>query len=101
MSQEEREILSLIIQTGGLLATIVFVAICRKKKKCVLAAIVIMFLANFVGQVLIAGGGPGAFAGAILLPFLGVIVALITCGIANLFCRKRNFRDKSNGKSIR
>ena len=52
-------------------------------------SVVIMVAVNIVGQVIIAGEGPGACCGFILLPVLGCVVAWITVSISKKFCRPK------------
>jgi hypothetical protein len=73
----ERPELSLLVQILCLIFTAFYSVINYKKiKSCLLFAILVMLFANIFGQIIIAGGGPSAFVGWIILPLYGAIVAL-------------------------
>jgi hypothetical protein len=73
---------SLVIQICGLLLVIVSSIFTKSFWKAILLAIVIMEVANIIGQGLIANEGPGLFAGFFLLPVLGIIITVVTFYIA-------------------
>jgi uncharacterized membrane protein len=101
MSQEAAETLSLVVQLFGLFITVIIAFFC-KKKTAVISGIVTMFIANIVGQILIAGGGPGAFAGIILLPVLGGFTAYIVVTIKGVALkRQKAVRRNPNGVNRR
>ena len=52
-------------------------------------SVVIMVVVNIIGQVIIAGEGPAACLGFIVLPILGCVVAWITVSISKKFCRPK------------
>jgi len=54
--------------------------------------VVLMLCANVVGQIIIAGEGPGACVGFFILPLYGALAAWITVCISNSIRRKRMAR---------
>ena len=81
------ETCSLLLQLLGLLVTVIIAAKTRSKRISIPISVVIMVSVNIVGQMIIAGEGPAACLGFILLPFLGSVVAWITVSISKKFCR--------------
>ena len=49
----------------------------NKTRNCLIVAVLAMLFANIVAQIVIAGDGPGACVGFVLLPTLGIVVSLI------------------------
>jgi hypothetical protein len=80
---------SLVIQICGLLCVIVSSIFINSVWRAILLSIVIMEVANFIGQVFIANEGPGFFAGLFLLPIYGIIATVITFNIAEYIKVKR------------
>ncbi len=76
------ELSSLLLQIIGLIIVGLFAWRIKKKRYAIIFGIIFMFIINFVAQVVIAGEGPGAFAGAFILPFYGVIVAWICVSLS-------------------
>lgn len=89
------ELTSLFLQILGLIIVGLFAWRIKKKRQAILFAIISMFIINFVAQVVIAGEGPGACAGAIILPFYGVIVAWIC---VSLSLRKTNEKKQVDNR---
>jgi len=83
------ETCSLLLQLCGLLVTAIIAAKTRSIQISIPLSIVIMVGVNIVGQVIIAGEGPGACVGFILLPILGCVVALITVSVSKKFYRPK------------
>jgi hypothetical protein len=85
-----KEVVSLIVQLFALCAVVVFASLQREKKISIIFGAIVMFLANIVGQIYIAGGGPGACVGTFLLPLLGILVAWMTVVMANFVQARRH-----------
>jgi hypothetical protein len=83
------ELCSLLLQTWGLLVTAIIAAKTRSIRISIPLSIVIMLAVNFIGQVIIAGEGPGACAGFIVLPFLGCTIAWITVIVSKMLCKPK------------
>ena len=83
------ETCSFLLQSWGLLVTAIIAAKTRSKRISILFSVVIMVAVNIVGQVIIAGGGPGACIGFIFLPILGCAVAWITVIVSRKFCKSK------------
>ena len=58
-----------------------------------------MLIANIVGQIYIAGGGPCAFVGFFILPLYGALVAWITVRIANKIHRRLKNKQHEEPKT--
>ena len=80
------ELCSLLLQSWGLLVTVIIATKTKSIRISIPLSIVIMVIVNFVGQVIIAGEGPGACVGFFLLPILGCLVALVTVSVSKEFC---------------
>ena len=87
------ELSSLFLQILGLIIVGLFAWRIKKKSYAILFGIIFMFIINFVAQIVIAGGGPGACVGAFALPVYGAIVALICF---NLSEKRRNNLKKDD-----
>ena len=74
--------------------TAYFAALIRRKGIAIGIGIVLMLIANIVGQIYIAGGGPGACCGFIALPSYGALVAWITVRIANKIHRRLQIKKE-------
>lgn len=83
------ETCSLLLQLWGLIVTAIIAVKTRSTRISIPFSIAIMVAVNFVGQVIIAGEGPGACVGFILLPILGCAVAWITVSVSRKFCRSK------------
>lgn len=46
---------------------------------------ILMFIVNFLAQVLLAGEGPGACAGAVILPVYGLAASRLMLGLAGRY----------------
>lgn len=69
--------LSLFIQ----LFTMIYILIAsprNRKGTAIWHGAFFMLLANIVGQIVVAGGGPGACVGMVALPTLGMMLALVS-----------------------
>jgi hypothetical protein len=73
---------SLMVQGWGLMATVAFTCICHRRKWALAIGPVLMFIVNFIAQVLLAGGGPGACVGAVVLPLYGLAASWLTLKLA-------------------
>jgi hypothetical protein len=83
------ETCSLLLQLWGLLVTAIIAAKTRSKSISIPLSVVIMVVVNIVGQMIIAGEGPAACLGFIVLPIYGCVVALIAVSVSNKFCRSK------------
>ena len=93
------ETCSLLLQLCGLLVTAIIAAKTRSIQISIPLSIVIMVGVNIVGQVIIAGEGPGACVGFILLPILGCVVALITVSVSKIVDKDIQPDNNSDVKS--
>jgi hypothetical protein len=82
------EIMSLLIQVSALLLTVVFTIRSKTLTKAIYFGICAMLSANVLGQMAVAGEGPGAFLGFVILPFWGCCAVLLTHMIQSLFKRQ-------------
>lgn len=71
---------SLIVQLAGLGVAFV-VGLASLRRSPVLAAVVLGLIVNVVAQIVIAGGGPGAFVGFFILPLACCVAASLGKGI--------------------
>jgi hypothetical protein len=78
------EMMSLIIQLSTLLLVAVYGANVLDFRKAFIFGCYTMFLANIFGQLIIAGGGPGAFVGFIALPLWGGLAGCVVVFLAKL-----------------
>jgi hypothetical protein len=87
---EDTELSSLLCQILCLIFTALY-SVCNYNnlKKCLLFGVLAMLFANIFGQTIIAGGGPRAFVGFVILPLEGVVVALGTVYITRFVMRLR------------
>ena len=83
------ETCSLLLQLWGLLVTAIIAAKTRCKRISIPLSVVIMVVVNIVGQMIIAGEGPAACLGFIVLPIYGCLVAWITVGVSKKFSRSK------------
>jgi len=89
---------SLIIQMCGLLLTVLVSVFSKKISRAIVTGIVIMEIANIVGQGLVAKEGPGLCVGFVLLPILGVLFAYISFKISSYVKTRKERRDnETNG----
>jgi len=72
------EWLSLCVQVLGFIMVIAFSLFAIPKYVKVIVGVLLMFFTNIVAQIVIAGGGPGAFVGCFGLPFGGFLAAIVT-----------------------
>jgi hypothetical protein len=72
----------LLVQVWGLLTVVALTLLWRRRKWVLAVGPVLMLVVNFVAQVLLAGGGPGACAGLLVLPFYGLVVSWLTLRLA-------------------
>jgi hypothetical protein len=89
MSQDNWDLLSLLLQVWGLVVTVPFTLLWRRRKWALATGPVLMFIVNFVAQVVLAGGGPGACVGAFVLPACGLFLSWATLTLAKWFERTR------------
>ncbi len=73
------EVLSLAIQILALAASFIL-GTSRCRRALLLSALAIGVVANIVGQVILAGGGPGACAGMVMLPLFCAFASLVGKG---------------------
>jgi hypothetical protein len=93
-----RETISLVIQTGCLLFVIVFAAVARRQKLCIGVGIIVMSVANVLGNI-VFGEGHAACAGVFIFPLYGGFLAWITVRIANAIAgRLRSRGDRASGR---
>jgi hypothetical protein len=90
MHEENMSFLSLMVQIWGLIATFALTFMCRRKKWARSIGPVLMFAVNFLAQNIIAGEGPGACVGAIVLPLYGYLVSRAALAVAKLLEHNRN-----------
>jgi hypothetical protein len=88
-----KELYSLYLQILGLIIVALFAWRIKKKREAYSFAICFMFIINLIAQVIIAGEGPGACAGAVVLPLYGVIIAWICVRLSS---RKTNNNKQHN-----
>ncbi len=74
--------LALMVQVWGLIAAVAFTYMWRRKKWALAVGPVLGLLVNIVGQIIIAGGGPGACVGCVAFPLCGLAVSWLTLTIA-------------------
>ena len=75
------EMMSFLVQSLTLLLIAVYSASVINHRKAFKFGCYMMFLVNIIGQVIIAGGGPGACIGIVILPLWGGGVG---CGVVGL-----------------
>jgi hypothetical protein len=75
------DVWSLIVQLLGFLVAFVLGVVWRPGKSPMLAAAALGLMVNIVAQILIAGGGPGAFVGFVAFPLLCMLAAAIGKGL--------------------
>jgi hypothetical protein len=88
---ENMSLLSLMLPIWGLIGTFAITFVCRRKRWAIAIGPVLMFVVNFAAQNAIAGEGPGACAGAMVLPLCGLFVSWATLNVT-----KRLGRPKKN-----
>ena len=91
-----KEVGSLVVQLCGLCVVVIFACLHRNKKAAMTFGAIVMFLANIIGQIGLAGGGPGACVGIFFFPLLGIMVAWVTFIISN-FVRNK-FKGANDGE---
>jgi hypothetical protein len=77
-------VLSLVVQLMGFAIAFVVGLVWPREKSPMPAAIVLGLSVNGVAQILIAGGGPGAFVGFVALPLLCMLAAAVGKGLRAL-----------------
>jgi len=82
MAREDTEFLALMVQVWGLLATVPLTFLCRRKRWAPAIGLILGFVVDVVGQIGIAGGGPGACAGFFFLPLYGWLISHLTLKLA-------------------
>jgi len=82
-------LLSLMLQVWGLIAVLVITFVCRRKAWAIAIGPVLMFVVNVVAQIVVAGEGPGACAGALVLPLCGLFVSWATLKMTKHLGRPR------------
>jgi hypothetical protein len=75
------DVWSLIVQLLGFVIAFVVGLACAPRKSPMVAAVVLGLIVNVVAQILIAGGGPGAFVGFVALPLICMLAAALGKGI--------------------
>jgi hypothetical protein len=85
MSHDDLGFLSLMLQVWGLIVVVAFTLLWHRRKWALAIGPVLMFIVNFVAQVLLAGGGPGACAGAVILPLYGLAASWLTLRLAGRY----------------
>lgn len=83
------DVLSLVVQLLGFALAFAVGLVSPRGKSPMAAAVVLGLIANVVAQILIAGGGPGAFVGFITLPLLCMLAAALGKGLRALTSRGR------------
>ena len=83
------DVLSLIVQLIGFAFAFVLGLMWPRAKSPMAAAIVLGLIVNVVAQVLMAGGGPGAFVGFLVLPLFCMLAAALGKGVRALAPRGR------------
>jgi hypothetical protein len=78
------DVLSLVVQLLGFALAFVVGLACPRGKSPMAAAIVLGVVVNVGAQILIAGGGPGAFVGFVALPLLCMLAAALGKGLQAL-----------------
>ncbi len=71
------DVLSLVVQLLGFALAFVLGLMWPRGKSPMAAAVVLGLIVNVVAQILIAGGGPGAFVGFFVLPLLCMLAAAL------------------------
>ena len=82
MIQENREFLALMMQVLGLIATVGLTYLCRRKRWAPAIGLTMGFTVNVVGQIALAGGGPGACVGFFVFPLIGWLASQLTLTFA-------------------
>jgi hypothetical protein len=80
--REVLEFLALLVQVWGLMATVALTFMFRRKKWAPDIGLGLGFVVNVVGQIGLAGGGPGACVGFFVFPLFGWLVSLLTLRLA-------------------
>ena len=86
------EIMCVIYQYINCLSVVIIIlcaALLRDYNMAAIIATIVMVIANFISQIVIAGGGLSACIDFIVIPFLGILVAWITVWLALLILGKR------------
>ena len=78
MAGDGLEFLSLMAQVLGLIATVGLTCLCRRKRWAPAIGLAMGFAVNIVGQIVLAGGGPGACAGFFVFPLIGWLASQLT-----------------------
>jgi len=86
--------LSLFIQIALLVSVIGFSVIIRRMKLCIVTGIIIMSLANILGNI-VFGEGHTAFPGFFLYPVYGAVAAWVTIKASRYSSRKTG-REKQD-----
>jgi len=85
------EIWSLALQLWGLLVTAIIGLKTGKIKASIISGVILMAVVNFVAQTIIAGEGPGACVGFIVLPCYGGVVACLAAAISKKLWGAKGF----------
>ena len=80
------DIISLSVQLTCLILAVQYAVYKPNLKSAGIVAVLLMFLANFWGQLVIAGEGPAAFCGIFLFPLYGLLAVWITVKIIKKRC---------------
>ncbi len=84
--------MSLMLQIWGLAAAFALTFMCRRQKWARFLGPVLMFIICIVAQIVIAGGGPGACVGIVVLPLYGYLVSWAALAVARRLEHNRNGR---------
>jgi hypothetical protein len=79
---------SLAVQVAGLVTAFFMGLVGGRRRWSVSAAVVLGLGVNVVAQIIIAGGGPGAFVGFVFLPVLFVVAARLGRGVRWVVARR-------------
>jgi hypothetical protein len=78
---------SLIVELLGLVLAFILGVLWPRGKSPMAAAAVLGLVVNVVAQILIAGGGPGAFVGFVAVPLLCMLAAVLGKGLRTILFR--------------
>ncbi|MBN1509716.1 MAG: hypothetical protein JW955_22910 [Sedimentisphaerales bacterium] len=82
MNADYMGFLSLMVYVWGAIAVVAFTFMWRQKKWALAVGPVLGLLVNIVGQIIIAGGGPGGGVGFVAFPLYGLVISWLTLRIA-------------------
>jgi len=82
MNPEVGEFLSLVVQIAGLTAVAPLTLLCRRKRWAWVVGPALGIVVNIVGQIVLAGGGPGACVGFFAFPLYGGLISWLTLKFA-------------------